>query len=169
MLDRSKVMIQTERDTLGLQVGGWAWGLGPHPIKSFSCWETFNDAASNRNQYFIWWVSVIRHLRSYHSASVKLLASFLAHGSPCGICDGQSGRVVSFSPCTSVFTCQSFHQCFVPIYYHSLVQWAHLRLQNQEALSHPTSNFLYIRLYCDAVTWIWMPIYIYIKQMFDIK
>jgi hypothetical protein len=26
MPDRSKVMIQTERDTLALQVGGWAWG-----------------------------------------------------------------------------------------------------------------------------------------------
>jgi hypothetical protein len=26
MPGRSKVMIQTKRDTLALQVGGWAWG-----------------------------------------------------------------------------------------------------------------------------------------------
>ena len=33
MPDRSKVMTQTKRDTLFLQVGGWVWGW-PHPIKN---------------------------------------------------------------------------------------------------------------------------------------
>jgi hypothetical protein len=33
MLDRSKVMTQTERDILVLQVWGWAWGWQPHPVK----------------------------------------------------------------------------------------------------------------------------------------
>jgi hypothetical protein len=33
MLDRSKLMTQTKRDTLVLQVGGWAWSLQPHPVK----------------------------------------------------------------------------------------------------------------------------------------
>jgi hypothetical protein len=35
MPDRSKVMTQTKRDTLVLQVGGWVWGW-PHPIKNIS-------------------------------------------------------------------------------------------------------------------------------------
>ena len=34
MPDRSKVMTQTKRDTLVLQVGGWVWGWQPHPIKN---------------------------------------------------------------------------------------------------------------------------------------
>jgi hypothetical protein len=29
MLDKSKVVIQTKRDMLVLQVGGWAWGCSP--------------------------------------------------------------------------------------------------------------------------------------------
>jgi hypothetical protein len=33
MRETSKVMIQTKRDTLVLQVGGWAWGWQPHPVK----------------------------------------------------------------------------------------------------------------------------------------
>jgi len=33
MSDKSKVMTQTKRDTLILQVGGWVWGSEPHPIK----------------------------------------------------------------------------------------------------------------------------------------
>jgi hypothetical protein len=33
MLDRSKVMTQTKRDTLVLQVGGWGMGLTTHPHK----------------------------------------------------------------------------------------------------------------------------------------
>ena len=33
MPDRSRVMTQTKRDTLALEVGGWAWGQQPHPIK----------------------------------------------------------------------------------------------------------------------------------------
>jgi hypothetical protein len=37
MPDRSKVMIQTKRDTLALQIGGWGWDWRPHPIKSFNC------------------------------------------------------------------------------------------------------------------------------------
>ena len=31
--DRSKVMTWTKRDTLVLQVGGWAWGWHSHPVK----------------------------------------------------------------------------------------------------------------------------------------
>jgi hypothetical protein len=34
MPDRSKVMTQTKRDTLVLQVGGWAWRYKPHPLKA---------------------------------------------------------------------------------------------------------------------------------------
>jgi len=33
MPDRSRVMTQTKRDTLVLQVGGLAWGLQPHTVK----------------------------------------------------------------------------------------------------------------------------------------
>ena len=33
MPDRSKVMAQTKRDTLVLQVWGWSWGTRPHPVK----------------------------------------------------------------------------------------------------------------------------------------
>jgi hypothetical protein len=33
MPDRSKEMTQAKRDTLVLQVGGWAWGCRPHPVK----------------------------------------------------------------------------------------------------------------------------------------
>jgi len=35
--DKSKVMTQTKRDTLVLQVAGWAWGSEPHPIKNIFC------------------------------------------------------------------------------------------------------------------------------------
>jgi hypothetical protein len=34
MPDRSKVMTQTKRDTLVLQVGGLAWGEQPHIVKN---------------------------------------------------------------------------------------------------------------------------------------
>jgi hypothetical protein len=34
MPDRSKVMTQTKRDTLVLQVGGLAWGKQPHTVKN---------------------------------------------------------------------------------------------------------------------------------------
>jgi hypothetical protein len=34
MPDRSRVMTQTKRDTLVLQVGGWAWGSQPHTVKN---------------------------------------------------------------------------------------------------------------------------------------
>jgi hypothetical protein len=37
MSDRSKMMTHTKRDILALQVGGWAWGLWTHPVKSFNC------------------------------------------------------------------------------------------------------------------------------------
>jgi hypothetical protein len=33
MPDRTKVMTQRKRDSLVLQVGGWAWGSHPHPVK----------------------------------------------------------------------------------------------------------------------------------------
>ena len=33
MSDRSKVMIQTKRDSLVLQVGCWAWGKQHHTVK----------------------------------------------------------------------------------------------------------------------------------------
>jgi hypothetical protein len=33
MPDRSRVLIQTKRVTLVLQVRGWAWGQQPHPVK----------------------------------------------------------------------------------------------------------------------------------------
>jgi hypothetical protein len=33
MPERSKGRVQTKRDTLVLQVGGWAWGWQPHPVK----------------------------------------------------------------------------------------------------------------------------------------
>ena len=33
--ERSKVMTQTKRDTLVLQVGGWEWGWHPHPVKKY--------------------------------------------------------------------------------------------------------------------------------------
>jgi hypothetical protein len=33
MPERSKGRVQTKRDTLVVQVGGWAWGLQPHPVK----------------------------------------------------------------------------------------------------------------------------------------
>jgi hypothetical protein len=50
MPDRSKGMIQTKRDTLALQVGGWEWSWRPHPIKSFNCWRTFNDCSRESNR-----------------------------------------------------------------------------------------------------------------------
>jgi hypothetical protein len=34
-----EVGTQTKRDTLVLQVGGWAWGWRPHPVKNY-CYET---------------------------------------------------------------------------------------------------------------------------------
>jgi hypothetical protein len=34
MPDRSRVMTQTKRDTLVLQVGGLAWGLQSHTVKN---------------------------------------------------------------------------------------------------------------------------------------
>jgi hypothetical protein len=34
MSDRSRVMTQTKRDTLVLQVGGMAWGKQPHTVKN---------------------------------------------------------------------------------------------------------------------------------------
>jgi hypothetical protein len=34
MPDRSKVMNQTRRKFLILQIEGWAWGYKPHPVKS---------------------------------------------------------------------------------------------------------------------------------------
>jgi hypothetical protein len=34
MPDRSKVMTQTKRDTLVLQIGALAWGLQPHAVKN---------------------------------------------------------------------------------------------------------------------------------------
>jgi hypothetical protein len=34
MPDRSRVMTQTKRDTLVLQVGGLAWGLQLHTVKN---------------------------------------------------------------------------------------------------------------------------------------
>jgi hypothetical protein len=34
MPDRSRVMTQTKRDTLVLQVGGLAWGKQPHTVKN---------------------------------------------------------------------------------------------------------------------------------------
>jgi hypothetical protein len=36
MPDRSKVMVQTKMNTLALQVGGWAWGLRHHPLKTLT-------------------------------------------------------------------------------------------------------------------------------------
>jgi hypothetical protein len=33
MPETSKGRVQTKRDTLALQVGGWAWGSQPHPVK----------------------------------------------------------------------------------------------------------------------------------------
>jgi hypothetical protein len=36
MADRSRVGFQTKSDTLVLQVGGWALGLHPNPIKTYS-------------------------------------------------------------------------------------------------------------------------------------
>jgi len=35
--ERSKVVTQTKRDTLVLQVGGWAWGWRSHPVKHKKC------------------------------------------------------------------------------------------------------------------------------------
>jgi hypothetical protein len=32
-IDRSRVITQTERDTLVLQIGGWAWGWWSHLLK----------------------------------------------------------------------------------------------------------------------------------------
>jgi hypothetical protein len=32
-----KVMIQTKRDTMALQVGGWAWVLTAHLVKGLNC------------------------------------------------------------------------------------------------------------------------------------
>jgi len=42
MPDRSKVMAQTKRKTLVLQVGGWAVGSQPHPIKDMFCYKVCN-------------------------------------------------------------------------------------------------------------------------------
>jgi hypothetical protein len=38
MPDRSRVMTQTKRDTLVLQVGSLAWSQQPHTVKKF-CYE----------------------------------------------------------------------------------------------------------------------------------
>jgi len=37
--DRWKVMAQTKRGTLLLQVGGWEWGWQPNHIKNIFCWD----------------------------------------------------------------------------------------------------------------------------------
>jgi hypothetical protein len=50
MPDRSKVMAQTKRDTLVLQVGGWAWGWQPHPVKKDTCWENLKDASDETDK-----------------------------------------------------------------------------------------------------------------------
>jgi hypothetical protein len=39
------VMAHTKRDTVALQVEGWAWGSQPHPVKSLNCWKAFNDCS----------------------------------------------------------------------------------------------------------------------------
>jgi hypothetical protein len=49
MPDRSKVTIQTKRDTLALQIGGWAWGWWPHPVQSLSV-EKLLTIAGNRKR-----------------------------------------------------------------------------------------------------------------------
>jgi hypothetical protein len=33
-----------------LQVGDWTWSWRPHPVKSYTCWGTFNDCSSNRKR-----------------------------------------------------------------------------------------------------------------------
>jgi hypothetical protein len=45
MPDRSKVMTQTTRDTLFLQVGGWARGLTNPPYNTWICFETSTEAS----------------------------------------------------------------------------------------------------------------------------
>lgn len=49
MPHRSKVMIQMKRNTLVLQVCGWAWGWQPHPVKSLNCWEAFDNCRQMEN------------------------------------------------------------------------------------------------------------------------
>ena len=49
MPDRSNVMTQTQRDTLLLQFGGWAWGLQPNPIER-CCFETSRYASDKRKE-----------------------------------------------------------------------------------------------------------------------
>jgi len=44
MPDRPRVMTQTKRDYLVLQVGGWAWGWQPHTVKII-CSETQQSAS----------------------------------------------------------------------------------------------------------------------------
>jgi len=43
MPDRSRVMTQTKRDTLVLQVGGWAQGRQPCPVKKNKHCEELGD------------------------------------------------------------------------------------------------------------------------------
>jgi len=42
-------MTQTKRDTLVLQVGGWAWGYDPIPEKNL-CSENLRDALDGINK-----------------------------------------------------------------------------------------------------------------------
>jgi hypothetical protein len=45
MPDMSKVMTQTKRDTLVLQVGGLGVGLTTPPCKTWICFETSSEAS----------------------------------------------------------------------------------------------------------------------------
>jgi hypothetical protein len=42
MSDKSKAIIQTKSNTLALH--------GHHPVKTFNCWETFNDCSRESNR-----------------------------------------------------------------------------------------------------------------------
>jgi hypothetical protein len=59
MPDRSRVMTQTKRDTMVIQVGGLAWGYQPHTVKYLIVMkvkqrkklERFKDDGQKRTKY----------------------------------------------------------------------------------------------------------------------
>jgi hypothetical protein len=62
MPDRSRMMIQSKRDTLVLQVGGLAWGSQPHTVKKLIVTKVeqrnklgrFNDDGRKKTRYIYW-------------------------------------------------------------------------------------------------------------------
>jgi hypothetical protein len=56
MPDRSREMPKTKRDTLVLQIGGWAWGLRHYPGKKKLRYENLEDASEGFHKQTTSWI-----------------------------------------------------------------------------------------------------------------